>query len=83
MGLNEGGKMHETAPEMPNEVQVSLRLPSDLIERAEALVDRLRKEPDNVILGVTRADVLRLALARGIVALEEETKAKSAKRSRE
>ena len=74
--------MLETAREMPNEVQVSLRLPSDLIERAEALVENLRKEPDNVILGLTRADVLRLALARGIGALEEETKAKHAKRTR-
>lgn len=75
--------MPETTREMPNEVQVSLRLPSDLVERAEVLVERLRKEPDNVILGVTRADVLRLALARGIVALEEETRAKGAKRTRE
>lgn len=75
--------MEETADmaSQETETQVSVRLPKDMLERAEALVASLRQNPDNVLLGLSRATVLRLALQRGLAVLEEETqsKAKAAK----
>ena len=62
----------QDAPRVPQEVQVSIRLPQSFIDRAQALVDRLRQNPDNVVMGVTRTTVLRLALSRGLDALEAE-----------
>lgn len=63
---------HGMPPSPETEVQVSIRLPKELLERAEGLVDALRKNPDNVLLGLTRATVLRLAILRGLDALEAE-----------
>jgi hypothetical protein len=53
-----------------NEEQVSIRLPKALLKRAE----KLAADPEHAVLGVTRAGVLRLALLRGIEALEAETR---------
>lgn len=61
---------------MPHEVQVSVRLPQELIDRAEALTKRLRQNPDNALMGLTRATVLRLAIAKGIDVLEAQAAAK-------
>lgn len=63
---------HGMPPSPETEVQVSIRLPKELLERAEGLVEVLRKNPDNVLLGLTRATVLRLAILRGLDALEAE-----------
>jgi len=51
-----------------NEKQVSIRLPKELLDRAERVADRLES------LGVKRAAVLRLAIERGISVLEKEFK---------
>lgn len=56
-----------------HEVQVSVRLPQSFVDRAEKLAARLRQNPDNALMGMTRATVLRLAIARGLTALEAET----------
>lgn len=55
------------------ETQVSIRLPNDLLERASSLVESLRGNPDNVLLGLNRSTVLRLAIAKGLAQLESET----------
>ena len=57
---------------MPHEEQVSIRLPSDLVKRAEKLVPRLEKETEFAAWRISRAAVLRLAVARGLEALEEQ-----------
>jgi len=66
----------EETPEMAQETQVSVRLPAELVEKAEALVERLRENPENRLLGLTRATLLRLAIARGLEAIDIETAAK-------
>ena len=58
--------------------QVTIRLPEGAIEAAEELVEAL-SEP---ALPVMRADVMRLALARGLAVLREENAAKMRKRKR-
>lgn len=58
--------------------QVTIRLPEGAIEAAEELVEAL-SEP---ALPVMRADVLRLALARGLAVLREENASKVRKRKR-
>lgn len=70
--------MEETAEmaQQETETQVSVRLPKEMLERAEALVATLRQNPDNVLIGLSRATVLRLALQRGLALLEEETRGK-------
>lgn len=51
----------------------SLRLPQNLLDRADRLVSplRVRGKADGT-LQTTRSDVLRLALARGLMELELE-----------
>ena len=56
-------------PTMPNDVPTSLRLPAELLSRAEALVARVTAASGLV---VTRSQVVRLALERGLAALEAE-----------
>lgn len=51
-----------------NDEQIALRLPQEWLTRADALRDVIAKPG----VGVTRSDVLRAALARGLQALEEE-----------
>ncbi len=53
-----------------SEVQVSLRLPKDLIERAEALAPLIAALPEYQALRISRATVIRLALLEGLDALE-------------
>ena len=58
--------------------QVTIRITEGAIEAAEELVEAL-SEP---ALPVMRADVLRLALARGLAVLREENASKMRKRKR-
>jgi len=52
---------------------VTLRLPADLIARVDALVPEARRLPDLAMLTtITRADVLRLALVKGVGQVEAE-----------
>lgn len=56
-----------------NEVSTSLRLPEDFVKRADALIKRLGAVPEFAALGdVSRSKVLRLAIAKGLAALEAE-----------
>ena len=55
---------------------VNLRLPAALLERAEALAEAAASAPELAILpNVTRSDILRLCLLRGVEALESEYEA--------
>ena len=58
--------------------QVTIRLPEGAIDAAEELVEAL-SEPT---LPVQRADIFRMALARGLAVLREENTAKMRKRKR-
>jgi hypothetical protein len=52
---------------------VTLRLPQSMIDRADALLDRLARDEEAVLLGrVSRSIVLRLAVLRGLEQLEAE-----------
>lgn len=56
-----------------NEASTSLRLPEEFIKRADALAKRLRHVPELAATGdVNRSKVLRLAIAKGLAALEAE-----------
>jgi hypothetical protein len=55
-----------------NGEQVSIRLPEAWLERAEKLSRKLKDDPAHGVSRVSRAYVLRLALLRGIEALEAE-----------
>ena len=66
------------APEalvMAKDTPISLRIPEAMLDRAEALVPLLADDPElAMVLGgkVTRSTVLRVALLRGIKALEAD-----------
>jgi hypothetical protein len=52
-------------------MSIQLRLPASLIEQADALIDVLSRDRDLSAAGrITRATVLRLAVARGLDDLE-------------
>lgn len=56
-----------------NLVQIAIRIPGDLPERADALLPRLNARAEQRARGAaTRSDVLRLALILGIEHLERE-----------
>lgn len=55
-----------------NEVQMSLRLPEDLVKRLERMEARMAKDPELAPFRVSRQSVLRMALMRGLDALEDE-----------
>ena len=57
---------------MAHDAVVNLRLPRALLDRAEALVPALEADVKLQASRVTRAVVIRLALAKGLEALEEE-----------
>lgn len=61
---------------MTNEQQISIRVPSELLERADRLIGRLGKRAELRAWGgrTTRSNVLRLALLRGLDALEADAK---------
>jgi hypothetical protein len=52
---------------------VQLRLPTSLIDQADALIEALSRDRDLSAAGrITRATVLRLAVARGLESLAQE-----------
>jgi hypothetical protein len=61
----------QEAEEM-NEKAITLRLPADLLERADELVPIVAAYEDFQAMRVSRSTVLRLALLRGLAALEHE-----------
>lgn len=67
-------------PTMSNEKQVTIRLPTALLDRAENLARKLAADPaHSTAFRVTRAAALRMALHRGIEALEADLTAKAKK----
>ena len=62
---------------MAHEEQVSIRLPTDLVQRAEALVTKMAQDTEYQAWRISRTSVLRLALIHGLEGLEQRyTKAK-------
>ncbi|MCB9797280.1 MAG: hypothetical protein H6741_31715 [Alphaproteobacteria bacterium] len=58
---------------MPPQTQIAIRLPAELIERADALIPTLEGDRELRTWGrVSRAAVIRLAVLRGLEALERE-----------
>jgi hypothetical protein len=52
---------------------ITVRLPQSFVDRADALIDNLAKEEESLLLGrVSRSIVLRLAVLRGLEALEAQ-----------
>lgn len=72
--LPEGPTMTSTRDDVPT----SLRVPRSLLDRADALREPLSSDPTVVALagprGVSRSIVLRLAVERGIAALEADVR---------
>lgn len=57
----------------PAVAQTALRLPADMLDRADALAPLVAADPERAGTGaVNRSDVLRLALAKGMAALERQ-----------
>jgi hypothetical protein len=55
---------------------VTLRLPKALLQRADALIPKLRERSDIFVVGrLSRSVVLRLAVLRGLEAMEATTPA--------
>ncbi|MDD9942058.1 MAG: hypothetical protein OXU20_13520 [Myxococcales bacterium] len=74
---------------MADSTIVTLRLPETLVARADALIPRLRDDDQMIMVGrVSRSNVLRWAVLKGLEALEREhpqpakTKSKSKKTTR-
>jgi len=55
-----------------DDVLTTLRLPKEILERAEILVPELKRHPELALTRLSRSLVLRLALMEGIEALEEK-----------
>lgn len=55
-----------------NEKLITLRLPEDLLDRADRLVPTVGAAGDLAAVRVSRSTVIRLALLRGLAALEQE-----------
>ena len=59
---------------------VTLRLPKSLLQRADALIPTLRSNSDIFVVGrLSRSVVLRLAVLRGLEAMEVDTPARPSK----
>ncbi|MEY4577904.1 MAG: hypothetical protein RL701_2607 [Pseudomonadota bacterium] len=57
---------------------VTLRLPKSLLQRADALIPTLRSNSDIFVVGrLSRSVVLRLAVLRGLEAMETQVPAKA------
>jgi hypothetical protein len=65
-----------------NDIQISMRLPSDLVERAEAMATVLAKVPEFKLWRMSRQAVIRLALSKGLDALEAQHRAPSRRTKR-
>ena len=58
---------------MPPSVMIPLRLPPELVQRAEGLVPLVAMDPKVAAIGrVTRSSVLRMALVKGLASLERQ-----------
>jgi len=57
-------------PPSPNAVQISIRVPPEWLERADAVAEKMGRPG----LEMTRADVLRMALVQGLEFVEQEVK---------
>ncbi len=59
---------------MPNDAAINLRVPKDVLSRADALMPALAQDPmlQAAGRGVSRSVVLRLAVLRGLDSLEAE-----------
>ena len=56
-------------------VPISVRVPKDLVDRLDRLVPKLGKDPAWQTLGiVSRSSAIKLALLRGVEALEKQCK---------
>lgn len=65
---------------MSNEEQVSLRLPTALLDRAEKIARKMAADPTHsTVFRVSRSAALRMALLRGVEALEADHASKSKK----
>jgi hypothetical protein len=53
-----------------SEGQITIRVPQDLLDRVDALIDPVSELPEYRALRITRSVVLRLALDGGLDALE-------------
>ena len=81
-------KGRQPTPEADDMEQTTLRIPEAILERADALISHLESDPAIAALGrdVTRSDVLRTAILRGLAVIEAEagkdkkTEGKKAKR---
>jgi hypothetical protein len=57
---------------------ITVRLPQSFVDRADALIANLAKEEESLLLGrVSRSIVLRLAVLRGLEALEAQVARRS------
>lgn len=59
----------------PEELQLSLRIPMEWVHRADDLIPGVRKQQTELLaMGrISRSTVLRLAILRGLEALEKQT----------
>ncbi len=55
-----------------NEKLITVRLPAELLDRADELVPVLQEIEDFSVMRMTRSTVIRLALVRGLAVLEED-----------
>ena len=63
---------------MSMDVQTSMRLPAELLQRADELIESLQDDPALSMMGkMTRSKVLRLALNEGLKSLEMEHRLRS------
>jgi hypothetical protein len=61
---------------------ITLRLPKSLVDRADTLIDQLAEDEEALLLGrVSRSIVLRLAVLRGLEALEGQVASRAGARS--
>jgi hypothetical protein len=65
--------------DVANEQQVALRLPAEWLKRAAALVPKMTSDGTMQAWRVSRSAVLRVALQKGLEALEREYQADAAK----
>lgn len=61
----------DTLEEAMNDKQVAFRLPSELVDRLDEYAEQVRRE--NPGMRVTRADVVRMLLSRGLARIDAPT----------